>query len=136
MPRKSAPRWSAKTSRATCANVFRTSRATGDRWSIAGAGGGRSGALAHVLTQVGWRAGRLDGGYKAYRRAVIDDLAAWPGRFAWRVVCGMTGTGKSRLLRALADNGAQVLDLEALAAHRGSVLGNLPDAPQTAAEVV
>jgi len=93
-------------------------------------GGGRSGALAHVLTQIGWRAGRLDGGYKAYRRAVIADLNAWPSKFNWRVVCGMTGTGKSRLLRALDAAGAQVLDLEALAAHRGSVLGNLPDAPQ------
>jgi tRNA 2-selenouridine synthase len=93
-------------------------------------GGGRSGALAHVLTQIGWRVARLDGGYKAYRRAVIDDLAMLPARFTWRVVCGMTGTGKSRLLRALDAAGAQVLDLEALAAHRGSVLGNLPDAPQ------
>jgi tRNA 2-selenouridine synthase len=93
-------------------------------------GGGRSGALAHVLTQIGWRAGRLDGGYKAYRRAVISDLAVLPAKFDWRVVCGMTGTGKSRLLGALQAAGAQVLDLEALAAHRGSVLGNLPGAPQ------
>ena len=93
-------------------------------------GGGRSGALAHVLTQIGWRTGRLEGGYKGYRRAVIDDLETLPTQFSWRVVCGMTGTGKSRLLRALDAAGAQVLDLEALAAHRGSVLGNLPDAPQ------
>ena len=93
-------------------------------------GGGRSGALAHVLMQIGWRTSRLDGGYKAYRRAVIDDLQVLPGKFSWRVVCGMTGTGKSRLLGALHEAGAQVLDLEALAAHRGSVLGNLPDAPQ------
>lgn len=93
-------------------------------------GGGRSGALAHVLTQIGWRAGRLDGGYKAYRRTVIAELQTLPSCFQWQVVCGMTGTGKSRLLRALQDQGAQVLDLEALAAHRGSVLGNLPDAAQ------
>ncbi len=93
-------------------------------------GGGRSGALAHVLTQIGWRAGRLDGGYKTYRRAVIDDLQVLPSRLQWRVICGMTGTGKSRLLRALSTHGAQVLDLEALAAHRGSVLGNLPGEPQ------
>ncbi len=93
-------------------------------------GGGRSGALAHVFTQIGWRTARLEGGYKAYRRAVIDDLAVLPAQFTWRVVCGMTGTGKSRFLRALDAEGAQVLDLEALAAHRGSVLGNLPDAPQ------
>jgi tRNA 2-selenouridine synthase len=93
-------------------------------------GGGRSGALAHVLAQVGWRAGQLEGGYKAYRRAVMTDLERLPRDFRWRVVCGMTGTGKSRLLRALALRGAQVLDLEALAAHRGSILGNLPDEPQ------
>lgn len=93
-------------------------------------GGGRSSALAHVLAQIGWQVGRLDGGYKTYRRAVIDELLTLPARFSWRVVCGMTGTGKSRLLRALCDQGAQVLDLEELAAHRGSVLGNLPDAPQ------
>lgn len=93
-------------------------------------GGGRSGALAHVLTQIGWHTARLDGGYKAYRRAVIADLDVLPGQFRWQVVCGMTGTGKSRLLAALHEAGAQVLDLEALAAHRGSVLGNLPDAPQ------
>jgi tRNA 2-selenouridine synthase len=89
-------------------------------------GGGRSGALAHVMMQVGWRVGRLDGGYRAYRRAVIEDLAALPQRLQWRVVCGMTGTGKSRLLRELARAGCQVLDLEALALHRGSVLGNVP----------
>jgi len=95
-------------------------------------GGGRSGALAHVLGQIGWRTGQLEGGYKNYRRAVIDELQILPSRFDWRVVCGMTGTGKSLLLRALRDQGAQVLDLEELAQHRGSVLGNLPDAPQPA----
>lgn len=93
-------------------------------------GGGRSGALAHVLQQIGWHVGRLDGGYKAYRRAVIADLEKFPERFKWRVVCGLTGSGKSRLLRALAQRGAQVLDLETLAAHRGSVLGNLPGEAQ------
>jgi tRNA 2-selenouridine synthase len=95
-------------------------------------GGSRSGAFAQVLAQVGWRVGQLEGGYKTYRRAVMADLEAWPQRYRWRVVCGMTGTGKSRLLRTLAACGEQVLDLEALAAHRGSVLGNLPDEPQPA----
>jgi tRNA 2-selenouridine synthase len=93
-------------------------------------GGTRSDAFASVLQHIGWRANRLQGGYKTYRRAVIDDLVTLPQRFDWRVICGLTGSGKSRLLRALVVNGAQVLDLEALAAHRGSVLGNLPDAPQ------
>ena len=95
-------------------------------------GGGRSGALAHVLAQIGWKVGQLDGGYKAYRRAIIEELPTLPAKFDWRVVCGMTGTGKSQLLRSLKTRGAQVLDLEELAAHRGSVLGNLPDAPQPA----
>jgi tRNA 2-selenouridine synthase len=93
-------------------------------------GGSRSDAMAHVLRQVGWRAGRLEGGYRAYRRAVIADLLTQPARVRWRSICGATGCGKSRLLRALAASGAQVLDLEELAAHRGSVLGNLPDRPQ------
>lgn len=93
-------------------------------------GGGRSAALAHVFAQIGWRVGQLDGGYRAYRRAVIDDLAALPGRFTWRVLCGMTGTGKSLLLREIAAAGGQVLDLEHLAMHRGSVLGDVPDHSQ------
>ncbi len=95
-------------------------------------GGNRSGALAHVLQQIGWPARQLDGGYKAYRRAVLAELESLPQQLQWRVVCGLTGSGKSRLLRALALSGAQVLDLEALAAHRGSVLGDLPDEPQPA----
>jgi tRNA 2-selenouridine synthase len=93
-------------------------------------GGGRSGSLTHVLRQVGWDAVRLEGGYKAFRKQVVADLDELPARFGFRVVCGATGSGKSRLLEALAQAGAQALDLEALAAHRGSVLGDLPDAPQ------
>jgi tRNA 2-selenouridine synthase len=93
-------------------------------------GGERSGAFAAVFARIGWHVGQLGGGYKSYRRAVIADLAVRPRAFRWRVVCGLTGTGKSRLLRALRDAGGQVLDLETLAAHRGSVLGNLPGAPQ------
>jgi tRNA 2-selenouridine synthase len=93
-------------------------------------GGKRSGAMAHVLREVGWEAKSLDGGYKAYRRYVVDALATLPERFTFRVIHGVTGSGKSRLLRALGAAGAQVLDLEDLAAHRGSVLGNLPERPQ------
>ena len=93
-------------------------------------GGGRSSALAQVLQQVGWRTGQLEGGYKTYRRQVIADLEELPRRVDWRVLCGLTGTGKSRLLRELRGAGAQVLDLEAVAAHRGSVLGDIPDEPQ------
>jgi len=93
-------------------------------------GGGRSGSLAHVLRQVGWEAAKLEGGYKAFRKQVVADLESLPERFTFLVVCGATGSGKSRLLEALAAEGAQVLDLEVLAAHRGSVLGGLPEAPQ------
>jgi tRNA 2-selenouridine synthase len=93
-------------------------------------GGKRSGAMAHVLREVGWHAKTLEGGYRAYRRHVLERLAELPRALTFRVVHGATGSGKSRLLRALADAGAQVLDLEQLAAHRGSVLGDLPGQPQ------
>jgi tRNA 2-selenouridine synthase len=93
-------------------------------------GGKRSGAMVHVLREIGWDAKQLDGGYKAYRRFVVEQLAALPTTFEFRVLCGTTGSGKSRLLRALSIAGAQVLDLEDLAAHRGSVLGGLPERPQ------
>lgn len=93
-------------------------------------GGKRSAAFAHVLREVGWPAQTLEGGYRAYRRGIVEALAGLPAQFAFRVVHGATGSGKSRLLRALAHAGAQVLDLEELAAHRGSVLGDLPDRPQ------
>ena len=93
-------------------------------------GGKRSGAMSHVLRQIGWHACALEGGYKSWRRHVVAELAELPRRFSFRVVTGATGSGKSRLLEALAAQGAQVLDLEALAAHKGSVLGGLPDEPQ------
>ena len=93
-------------------------------------GGKRSGAMAHILREVGWDAKTLEGGYRAYRRWVVDELATAPSQLEFIVVHGPTGSGKSRFLAALAKAGAQVLDLEALAAHRGSVLGSLPNEPQ------
>jgi tRNA 2-selenouridine synthase len=93
-------------------------------------GGNRSGAMAHILSQIGWHVQKLDGGYKKYRGEVNRALAAWPPRFTFQVVCGMTGSGKTRLLQVLESVGAQVLDLEKLAAHRGSVLGGLPSESQ------
>lgn len=89
-------------------------------------GGSRSNALALVLDQIGFRVHRLEGGYQQYRRAVVAALDALPQRFEYRVVCGTTGSGKSRLLQVLRAKGAQVIDLEALANHRGSVLGLVP----------
>ncbi|MEO8101377.1 MAG: tRNA 2-selenouridine(34) synthase MnmH [Betaproteobacteria bacterium] len=93
-------------------------------------GGTRSGAMAHILRSIGWPAMQLEGGYKAWRGQVIRDLETMPARYSYQVICGRTGSGKSRLLEALAANGQQVLDLEKLAAHKGSVLGDLPDEPQ------
>jgi len=93
-------------------------------------GGKRSGAFTHVLREIGWDARALAGGYKAFRRAVMSELPMLAPRLRWRVLCGLTGSGKSRLLATLERLGAQVLDLERLASHRGSVLGNVPDAPQ------
>jgi tRNA 2-selenouridine synthase len=93
-------------------------------------GGKRSGALATVLEQIGFRVHVLEGGYRDFRRAVVAALEAMPERLEWRVICGPTGSGKSRLLDALAAEGAQVLDLEALANHRGSVLGLVPGSVQ------
>ena len=89
-------------------------------------GGQRSGAMSIILAQVGWAAHKLEGGYKVYRREVLDTLETLPTTLNFRVICGATGSGKSRLLNALAANGAQVLDLEILAQHRGSVLGGIP----------
>ena len=93
-------------------------------------GGERSGAMTHVFRRIGWDAQQLEGGYKNYRRQVIDSLEQLPLRLHFNVICGATGSGKSRLLQAAAQRGAQVLDLEELACHKGSVLGVLPDAAQ------
>jgi len=93
-------------------------------------GGKRSGAFTHILREIGWDAHRLDGGYKAWRRHVVAALAHLPARFSFRVISGPTGSAKSRLLEAIGRLGGQILHLEELAAHKGSVLGVLPDAPQ------
>ncbi len=93
-------------------------------------GGQRSGSFATWLRMVGWDAHQLQGGYKSFRHHVIDDIARIAPALHWQVVCGPTGSAKTRILEALARSGAQTLDLEDLAAHKGSVLGALPDRPQ------
>ncbi len=93
-------------------------------------GGQRSASLTVVMQRVGWQVRRLEGGYKEFRRAVRSQLETLPESFDYRVVVGPTGSGKSRLLMQLAAAGAQVLDLEQLAEHRGSVLGGWPDQQQ------
>ena len=93
-------------------------------------GGQRSGSLALVLGQIGFRVGVVEGGYKAFRAALVANTAQRAARLDFQVICGTTGSGKTRLLHALQRQGAQVLDLEALACHRSSVLGALPGQPQ------
>ncbi len=93
-------------------------------------GGNRSGALATILGAIGFQATLIEGGYKAWRAALVDDIPRLAQRLQYRVVCGPTGSGKTRLLQALAAEGAQVLDLEDLATHRSSVLGHIPGVAQ------
>lgn len=93
-------------------------------------GGQRSGSLSLVLSQIGFDVHIIDGGYKAFRAEMLVDTARLATIFDYRVICGPTGSGKTRLLISLAAAGAQVLDLEALAEHRSSVLGLIPGQPQ------
>lgn len=88
-------------------------------------GGQRSGALAEILRRVGWPAEQLEGGYKRYRSWVMEELKSRPARMSLAMIAGKTGTGKTRLLHALRECGAQILDLEGLANHRGSVFGGM-----------
>lgn len=93
-------------------------------------GGQRSGSMHWFLHQIGFKSLQLSGGYKAFRAEVRQALEVLPYGLSFVVLCGRTGSGKTRLLRTLAAQGQQVLDLEALAAHRGSLLGGLPEQPQ------
>lgn len=93
-------------------------------------GGQRSGSLSLILGQIGFRVTLIEGGYKAFRAALVQDIDRLVPPLRFQVVCGPTGTGKTRLLQALARQGAQVLDLEDLANHRSSVLGGIPGLPQ------
>ena len=93
-------------------------------------GGKRSRSLTLVLREIGFKAVQLDGGYKAYRARVALELTELPKRFRYVTICGCTGTGKTALLLALHDAGAQVVDLEGLANHKGSLLGEHVTTPQ------
>ena len=92
-------------------------------------GGQRSGAVVAALRRVGWRAAQLDGGYKSYRKWVGEEIARLADSLPFVVLCGRTGAGKTELLRALALAGARVLDLERIAAHRGSAFGGDGEQP-------
>ena len=93
-------------------------------------GGLRSGSMVQWLRLVGWDAQQLAGGYKRFRGHVIAQIEAIAPQLPLRVLCGPTGSAKTALLHALAAQGEQVLDLEGLAVHKGSVLGKVPGTPQ------
>ncbi|MEM6760451.1 MAG: tRNA 2-selenouridine(34) synthase MnmH [Pseudomonadota bacterium] len=92
-------------------------------------GGQRSGAFAWMLKEIGWSAQTVTGGYKSYRRTVVDCLYNQDLPVSLVRLAGHTGTGKTELLSKLQALGVQVIDLEGLAAHRGSLLGGM-DTPQ------
>lgn len=93
-------------------------------------GGMRSANFCDFVRMIGIRTHAVQGGYKAYRKAVLDSFTL---PFQFRIISGFTGSGKSELLRALKGIGQQVIDLEALAHHKGSVFGalNMPPQPTT-----
>lgn len=93
-------------------------------------GGKRSKVWQDVLETIGYRVERVKGGWKAYRRWVNEQLVTVPANFRYIVVTGPTGCGKTRLLGALQESGAQVLDLEGIATHRGSIIGAVPGKAQ------
>ncbi|WP_323509317.1 tRNA 2-selenouridine(34) synthase MnmH [Glaciimonas sp. CA11.2] len=93
-------------------------------------GGKRSKLWIDALETIGYRVDKLEGGWKGYRRWVNAQLASVPTEYHYHVLSGPTGCGKTRLLYALEDAGAQVLDLEDIAVHRGSVLGEVPGQKQ------
>lgn len=86
-------------------------------------GGQRSNSMALVLSQIGWQVTVLEGGYKTYRAYVREQLEQLPESFTYQLLCGLTGSGKTHILRHMEQRGAQVLDLEEIANHRGSLLG-------------
>ncbi|MFV1878463.1 tRNA 2-selenouridine(34) synthase MnmH [Nioella sp.] len=88
-------------------------------------GGQRSNSFATILRQIGWRVEVLEGGYRSYRRAVVEAL--YHGDLPFRLIRldGNTGTAKTALLALMRERGVQVVDLEGLAGHRGSILGSI-----------
>ncbi|MGB3309177.1 MAG: tRNA 2-selenouridine(34) synthase MnmH [Nodosilinea sp.] len=94
-------------------------------------GGMRSGGMGWILELAGFTVHLLDGGYKSYRRWVRDTLATSKPIM---VLGGMTGSGKTLILQELAALGEPMLDLEALANHRGSSFGALLLPPQPSTE--
>ena len=93
-------------------------------------GGQRSRSFALVLREIGWKATVLEGGWQAFRRHVVAEMESLCAARRFHVLTGLTGVGKTRLLQWLAERGENVIDLEHLARHRGSLLGEEPGTPQ------
>ena len=93
-------------------------------------GGQRSNSFAKICSDIGWKSYILDGGYKAYRKHVLSELESLSSHIKPILISGATGTGKTRLLQHIKNQGGQILDLEALANHRGSLLGLKPGETQ------
>jgi tRNA 2-selenouridine synthase len=89
-------------------------------------GGQRSGSFASILGQIGWRVDTIAGGYKAWRALVVKALYETPVASPVVVLDGNTGSAKTEVLLRLGAMGMQVIDLEGLARHRGSLFGHMP----------
>ena len=93
-------------------------------------GGQRSGAFNRILSEIGWQTYQLKGGYKAYRQGVISQLSDFSDSIKLVRLAGYTGAGKTKVLNVLRQKGEQVIDLEQLAGHRGSLLGKIKNKKQ------
>jgi tRNA 2-selenouridine synthase len=93
-------------------------------------GGMRSNAMATILSAVGWRVSVLEGGYKSWRRDVVEGLRENAAPLKLLLLDGQTGTAKTAILKRLETLGHQTMDLEAMANHRGSVFGAIDGRPQ------
>lgn len=92
-------------------------------------GGQRSGSFATILGQIGWRVEVLAGGYKSWRGLVVGEVYDTPVRAPVVVLDGNTGSAKTEVLNLLPGFGVQVIDLEGLARHRGSLFGAVGPQP-------
>ena len=86
-------------------------------------GGQRSKALCLIMQEIGWRVNQLEGGYKYYRNDIQKKLQNLSPKLKVILISGKTGTGKTKLLNQIKSNNGQILDLEGIACHKGSLLG-------------